>query len=172
MLTANGATHPGRVRHVNEDAFYTDVDAGIFIVADGMGGHNAGEIASAMAIDTMRKFVVRTLSGSEFTWPFGVDPKLSFHANWLLTAAKLANRRVCRESETRDEYTGMGTTLVAALIIDQTMTIRVYATAESTPSGTASSNSSQTTIHGSARWRRATPRWIARRSPPTPCVTY
>jgi len=122
MLTANGVTHPGRVRHVNEDAFFTDVDAGIFIVADGMGGHNAGEIASAMAIDTMRKFVVRTLSGSEFTWPFGVDPKLSFHANWLLTATKLANRRVCRESETRDEYTGMGTTLVAALIIDQTMT--------------------------------------------------
>lgn len=122
MLTAHGATHPGRVRHVNEDAFFTDVDAGIFIVADGMGGHNAGEIASAMAVDTMRKFVARTHSENEFTWPFGVDPALSYHANRLLTATKLANRRVCRESETRNEYTGMGTTLVSALIVDQSMT--------------------------------------------------
>ena len=122
MLTAHGATHPGRVRHVNEDAFFTDVDAGIFIVADGMGGHNAGEIASALAVDTMRKFVARTHSQNEFTWPFGVDPALSYHANRLLTATKLANRRVCRESETRDEYTGMGTTLVSVLIVDQTMT--------------------------------------------------
>lgn len=122
MLTAHGATHPGRVRHVNEDTFLTDAPNGIFIVADGMGGHNAGEVASALAVDTIRKFVARTLHESEFTWPFGVDPALSYHANWLLTAMKLANRRVCRASETREDYTGMGTTIVSAVIIDGTMT--------------------------------------------------
>ena len=122
MLIAHGATHPGRVRQVNEDTFFSDAPNGMFIVADGMGGHNAGEIASSLAIDTMRKFIARTLQESEFTWPFGVDPALSYHANWLLTAMKLANRRVCRASETREDYTGMGTTLVSAVIVDGTMT--------------------------------------------------
>jgi len=136
MLTAHGATHPGR-RPVNEDTFLSDAPNGIFIVADGMGGHNAGEIASTLAVDTMRKFLARTLQEAEFTWPFGVDPALSYHANWLLTAMKLANRRVCRQSETREDYTGMGTTIVCAVIVDGTMTYssvgdsRIYVIRES-----------------------------------------
>ena len=92
-----------------------DLALGVFIVADGMGGHNAGEIASRLASDTIRGFLKRTNEVDEFTWPFGLDPRLSYDANRLLTAVKLANRRVFRAGESRDDYTGMGTTVVAVV---------------------------------------------------------
>ena len=117
MLDVFGVTDRG-VREINEDCLQVDADLGVFVVADGMGGHNAGEVASRMAVDTIRAFLERTSREDEFTWPFGLDPALSYDANRLLTAIKLANRRVFRVSEERDEYTGMGTTVVAALIGD------------------------------------------------------
>jgi protein phosphatase len=116
MLVAHGVTHPGTVRKINEDALLWDLDLGLFIVADGMGGHNAGEVASRLAVDTIRTFMQRSRDGDDFTWPYGIDPQLSFDANRMMTAIKLANRRVFKAGESRDEYTGMGTTIVAALI--------------------------------------------------------
>jgi protein phosphatase len=116
MLTACGFTHVGRVRPTNEDCWLIDDELGLYIVADGMGGHNAGEVASQLAVDVIRAFLDRTRAGEDVTWPFGVNPLLSFNANRLLTALKIANRRVFRESESRGEYTGMGTTVVAALV--------------------------------------------------------
>lgn len=116
MLVAHGVTHPGTVRKINEDSLFCDVDLGLFIVADGMGGHNAGEVASRLAVDTMKSFMLRTRESDDFTWPYGIDPKLTLDANRLMTAVKLANRRVFKEGESRDEYTGMGTTIVAALV--------------------------------------------------------
>jgi PPM family protein phosphatase len=116
MITASGRSHPGHVRPINEDAFICDPEAGLFAVADGMGGHHAGEVASSIALKTMRSFLVGTRDGESVTWPYGIDPKLSFHGNRLLTAIKLANRRVFRAGESREEYTGMGTTVVAMLV--------------------------------------------------------
>jgi PPM family protein phosphatase len=116
MLTASGATHPGRVRPMNEDVFLCDPDLGLFIVADGMGGHHAGEVASQLAVESIRGFLARTSDGSSVTWPYGIDPKLSFDGNRLMTAVKLANRRVFKAGESREDYTGMGTTIVAGLI--------------------------------------------------------
>ena len=116
MVTACGATHPGRVRKINEDSLYSDIDLGVFVVADGMGGHNAGEVASKMAVEAVQGFLLRTRDGDDCTWPYGIDPNLSFNANRLMTSMKLANRRVFKLAENRDEYTGMGTTVVAALI--------------------------------------------------------
>jgi protein phosphatase len=116
MLTAHGVTHPGRVRTNNEDSLATDVERGLFLVADGMGGHNAGEVASRLAIEAVTGFMDRSEDGQEFTWPYGLDPLLSFQANRLMTAIRLANRRVFKAGESRDEYTGLGTTIVAALI--------------------------------------------------------
>ena len=57
MITAYGVTHPGRVRPSNEDAMHWDLPTGLFVVADGMGGHQAGEVASQLAIDTIRTFL-------------------------------------------------------------------------------------------------------------------
>jgi protein phosphatase len=116
VLTAHCITHPGHVRKVNEDGWRADIAGGFFAVADGMGGHNCGEVAARVALDVITQFMQRTQVGEEVTWPYGIDPALSFDANRVLTAIKVANRRVFKESESRDEYNGMGTTVTAALI--------------------------------------------------------
>jgi PPM family protein phosphatase len=116
MVTAYGVSHPGHVRKINEDSWLSDFDLGLFVVADGMGGHNAGEVASQLAVDSIRNFMERTRDGEDVTWPYGIDPNLSLDANRLLTAIRLANRRVFKAGESRDDYTGMGTTVVAALV--------------------------------------------------------
>ena len=133
MLTAHGVTHTGHVRKTNEDTLLVDLDLGLFLVADGMGGHAAGEVAARLAADAVRSFVAQSRDGDKCTWPFGIDPDSSFAANRLRTAVQLANRRVFRASESRDEYTGMGSTVVAALIEDDRLAFaavgdsRVYA---------------------------------------------
>ncbi len=116
MLTAHGVTHPGHVRKANEDKVFWDIELGLFIVADGMGGHNAGEVASELATESVVSFMRRTEQGDDVTWPYGIDRNLSFHANRLVTAIKLANRRVFRTAEDRDELSGMGTTIVAGFV--------------------------------------------------------
>ncbi len=116
MLTAYGHSHPGTVRKINEDCWLSEPEIGLFIVADGMGGHNAGEVASRLAVDAIKGFLVRSREGDDFTWPYGIDPHLSYDANRLMTALKLANRRVFKAGESRDDYTGMGTTVVAGLV--------------------------------------------------------
>jgi protein phosphatase len=121
-LTGHGVTHPGRVRKNNEDALLCDPELGLFLVADGMGGHNAGEVASRLAVEAIKGFLAKSAGGDDFTWPYGIDPRLSFQGNRLMTAIRLANRRVFKAGESRDEYTGLGTTIVAALIDDDQLT--------------------------------------------------
>ena len=113
-LAAHGATHPGR-RASNEDAFLVDPALGLFVVADGMGGHKAGEVAARLAIDTINEFIEQSRSVEDLTWPYGLDPSISIDANRLRTAVRLANSRVLEASEENDDCTGMGTTVVAAL---------------------------------------------------------
>jgi protein phosphatase len=119
MLESFGLTDVGLRRKLNEDSLFVDNDTGLFVVADGMGGHNAGEIASHLAVDTVANFVQRSREEEEITWPYGVDPKLSLNANRLVTAVMLANKRVWKEADNRQDYTGMGTTIVAALADEQ-----------------------------------------------------
>jgi protein phosphatase len=121
-VSVAGLTHPGHVREINEDAMTWDMEIGFIAVADGMGGHNAGEIASALALDSVRSFLKKSAEADDFTWPFGVNPQLSVAANRLLTAIKIANRQVFRASEERAEYTGMGTTLLAAVVENGSVT--------------------------------------------------
>lgn len=119
MQTAT-LSHPGRVRELNEDVAMCDPALGLFAVADGMGGHNAGEVASRLAIDAVRAFLAETREDEKLTWPFGIDPQLSRDANCMRTALRLANRRVWRAGADREEYAGMGTTMAAA-IVSETM---------------------------------------------------
>jgi serine/threonine protein phosphatase PrpC len=116
MISAYAATDPGPVRPVNEDAYLLDADLRLYAVADGMGGHNAGEVASQLALEALGGFVRRSATDTDLSWPYGVLPDLSFQANRLRTGLHLANRRVFRAAESHDDYTGMGTTVVAALI--------------------------------------------------------
>lgn len=116
MIRAKGVSDTGRVRKVNEDRFVSDTTLRLFAVADGMGGHQAGEVASELAIEALTSFIRLSVSDEDLTWPYGIDPTLSFDGNRLRTAICLANRRVFRAGETSDDYAGMGTTLVGILV--------------------------------------------------------
>src|SRR5262252_8423661 len=102
-------------REINEDSFLVDDDLGFYIVADGMGGQNAGEVASRMAVDVVTQFICRSRNSDGLTWPFGINPELSVNGNRIRTAVMLANRRVWKEADSKQEFTGMGTTIVTAL---------------------------------------------------------
>jgi protein phosphatase len=116
MIEAFGKSDVGRRRKLNEDSFLVDPEARLYAVCDGMGGHNAGEVASRMAIEALHSFIGKSDKEKEITWPFGLDAELSFAANRLKTAIRLANRKVFRAADNREDYTGMGTTVVAALV--------------------------------------------------------
>jgi protein phosphatase len=123
MIEAFGRTDVGRRRKVNEDSFLVAPDSHLYAVCDGMGGHNAGEVASRMAIEALGTFVERSAVEKEITWPWGLDANLSFDANRLKTAVRLANSEVFRSADSREELAGMGTTVVAALVSGNVMTL-------------------------------------------------
>jgi PPM family protein phosphatase len=114
MVSYYGLTDIGRRRPLNEDAIHAN--DGLFVVCDGMGGHKAGEVASQLAIEVIGAFVRRSSADAEITWPYGLDPSLSFNSNRIRTAIQLANRAVCRKAASSDDYTGMGTTVVALVL--------------------------------------------------------
>ena len=115
MLRADGLTDKGRIRSTNEDRFAVDEALGLCVVADGMGGHKAGEIAAHLAVDAVVGFVREP---EQTGWSFGLDPALSEAGNRIRTAIHLAHLQILEEAGTTDEYAGMGTTIVAALVID------------------------------------------------------
>jgi len=123
MLEAFGQTDVGRRRKLNEDNFLVDTEANLFAVCDGMGGHNAGEVASKLAIETLGAFIRRSHKEKEITWPYGLDVNLSFDGNRIKTAIKLANKKVFKAADNRDDYTGMGTTAVAGIVNEDLLTV-------------------------------------------------
>ncbi|HVZ22601.1 MAG TPA: protein phosphatase 2C domain-containing protein, partial [Vicinamibacterales bacterium] len=113
VLLAHGATDKGRVRPVNEDCWAFDASHGLCVVADGMGGHKAGDVAARLAVETIVGFLT---SGGGADWPFGVDPSLSHVGNRLRTAVHLAHMHILETAVTSDQYAGMGTTIVASMV--------------------------------------------------------
>jgi serine/threonine protein phosphatase PrpC len=115
-LVAWGLSHAGRQRQANEDAFGSYIESRLFLVADGMGGHNAGEVASAMAIDSVEAFFCSFHADPRQVWPYPVDRSLSLAANLLRVGIKVANDKI-RASATLDRGRArMGTTMVAMAI--------------------------------------------------------
>jgi serine/threonine protein phosphatase PrpC len=116
-LTWAAASDPGIRRHVNEDSFCVRPDLGLYVVADGMGGHVAGEVASRIAVETIERFLTETATRDrERTWPVQYDPALHHDANRLTAAFKLANRRIGDEAARRAALKGMATTASALLV--------------------------------------------------------
>ena len=122
MIEAQGLTDPGRKRKSNEDSMQFDPGMGFAVVADGMGGHQSGEVASQLAVETLQGFVTRAHRDRDLTWPFGLTAERSFEANCLSTGIRLANQSVYLTAAKREELAGMGTTLVAILARDGRLT--------------------------------------------------
>jgi protein phosphatase len=115
-----GITDVGRRRKNNEDYFGIFESDHLFVVADGMGGHAAGEIASSTAVQAVAEFVALTARETDITWPWGVDPNLSLVANRLKTAVRFGNQKVLDLSLSQGDYEGMATTIVGVLFEDAT----------------------------------------------------
>jgi len=111
-----GLTDIGRSRSQNQDSiFFTSVPIGplpnLFIVADGLGGHNAGEVASTKAVEFITEYV-RDFKAAEFV-------KSDNYLDLLVTAVQGANAKVCEMAKTNPEMQDMGTTLTACIITDE-----------------------------------------------------
>lgn len=119
MMTVSSAvaSHPGLRREENEDAYCVRKELGLFMVADGMGGHAAGEIASKMAVEVIEAFINDTRDADvNTTWPFPYDTRLTLEGNRLKAAFRLANRRLASAMEANDNLRGMATTAAAVLL--------------------------------------------------------
>ena len=111
---AAGISDVGLQRDHNEDSFAILSEQELFIVADGLGGHRAGDVASRLATDAIVDFFKATAS-DDVTWPFHFDARLTEEENRLLTGIRLANRQIVEQSVRARECHGMGTTVVGAL---------------------------------------------------------
>ena len=118
-----GLSDVGRKRKHNEDSFAFDADEGLFIVADGMGGHAAGEGASKITVETIREFIPATRQKEEATWPFKYNHELDFNSNRLAVAIEKANERVMAAVAAQPWLKGMGTTVVAGLLNEKLLSL-------------------------------------------------
>ena len=110
-----GMTDVGCVRKHNEDNLLMAQDLGLFVVADGLGGHAAGEVASQIVVETMGRFVADTVE-QERTWPVDYDAELSFNANRLKAAVTLSDKAIAEDIRSNPERETMGSTVVALIV--------------------------------------------------------
>lgn len=115
-LIAAGLTDPGRIRKNNEDSYWVDQDLGLMIVADGMGGHAAGEVASQIAVEVVREQVKLTQKTGRIPSVGKKPEQLSNNAYLLSASVNMANEMIFSAAQKNLEKKGMGTTLVAVLV--------------------------------------------------------
>ena len=114
VLHAFGVTDKGSVRPANQDCFAIQQELGLIVVADGMGGAQAGDLAARIAVDAIVEYFAHPSDG----WPFGFDPALSPDGNRLRTAILIASVQILETAITTDRCAGMGTTVVAARVAE------------------------------------------------------
>lgn len=119
----SGESNVGMKRDHNEDSIYLPETERLAIVADGMGGHASGEVASRMAVETIVGFFRETQDEQELTWPFKIDRGHRHDINRMVTAIKLANLKIHQEAQRNAACHGMGTTVVSALFLDNTLIV-------------------------------------------------
>ncbi|MEM7136836.1 MAG: Stp1/IreP family PP2C-type Ser/Thr phosphatase [Myxococcota bacterium] len=118
-VLAIGDTHIGMKRTHNEDSFMVADEDSLYVVADGMGGHASGEVASKMAIETLREFFRSTSADPEATWPYKMDKSRGYEENRLITGIKLANLRIYETAQNDPQMHSMGTTVAGILVVEE-----------------------------------------------------
>ncbi len=116
LLDAFAISISGR-RANNEDAVCARPDLGLFVVADGMGGYEGGEVASAIAVEAICELVRRTSSDADVTWPYRIDPERTIDENEIIVATRLANDRIASRRDGVLEH--MGSTVAVLRIADE-----------------------------------------------------
>ena len=106
----------GLKRPINEDSFCSNDDEGLYVVADGMGGHAHGEVASRIAVETIEGFIKLTSGDQDITWPYGIDEGLTLNSNRLKTSIRFANQKLLEHTRQESDCEGMATTVVAVLV--------------------------------------------------------
>jgi serine/threonine protein phosphatase PrpC len=122
-VTHGVASDIGLMRQHNEDRFYADPSRGLFIVCDGMGGHQAGEIASSRTVEIIPRHLAEAAMDPSLPLLGTACPDFCAATNRLASAVRLANHRVHQEAEQSPECNGMGTTVVAAWLIGTVLSI-------------------------------------------------
>jgi protein phosphatase len=118
-----GETNVGMKRAHNEDSFFLPESERLAIVADGMGGHASGEVASRMAVETISSFFKATQDEQQMTWPFKMDRGHRYDVNRMVTAIKLANLKIHEQAQKDPRCHGMGTTVVSTLFLDDAIVV-------------------------------------------------
>ncbi len=118
-----GATNIGRKREHNEDSIFLPTEMRLAIVADGMGGHSSGDVASRLAVDLVVEHFRDTNNQQVLTWPYKVDRDHRTHVNRMITAVMLANLEIWERSQREPRLKGMGTTCVAMYFLDDMVII-------------------------------------------------
>lgn len=121
-LLAYGRTDKGITRTNNEDSFHSEAEIGLFIVADGMGGYAAGEVAGRMAVDVIRDHIKKSFIKDE---PFigGRNDDYAKPTNRLASGIRLANQVIYEAARNNPSWSGMGTTVAAVLLAGNTLSI-------------------------------------------------
>ena len=115
-LNCAALTDTGVRRTANEDNYCVREDLGLFVVADGMGGHVAGEVAARVAVEELERFVASTKNtGPSDTWPVLLDPTLGQNGNRLSAGMTEANHQIAAQIKRDENLQGMATTAVAIL---------------------------------------------------------
>ncbi len=122
IVESAGLTDVGKKRKNNEDCFLKDDELFLYIVADGMGGHQAGEVASQLVVATLRDYMAGCTESDEIDNLITFDNTLTDASNRILAGIQLANRAVHDISVSKQEYQGMGSTVAIVYIENRTLT--------------------------------------------------
>jgi serine/threonine protein phosphatase PrpC len=125
-IEAAGASHAGQVREVNEDVFGVFTEERLFVVADGMGGRAAGEVAARLAVDALEGFCREHRTSEPTAWPFPMDARFSRSVNLVRVGLKVANQRIREEARKDPAWYRMGAT-IAALIFEDDHLVAAHA---------------------------------------------
>lgn len=112
---AAGQTDVGCVRKGNEDNFLIDDELGLYVVADGLGGHAAGEVASQIVVERIGQFISQTVE-QDRTWPLDYDVNIPYDGNRLKAALMLSDQAIVEDIRGNPERESMGSTVVACLV--------------------------------------------------------